>query len=66
MVSFHIIKKSESNREIYEEEIDRIINEDRELLKIYHQEKGRVHARRYRRQLREIGVNKGCLRYWKD
>lgn len=51
--------KSESNREIYEEEIDRLINEDRELLKIYHQETGKVHARRYRRQLRKIGVNKG-------
>lgn len=51
--------KSESNREIYEEEINKLIGKDGELLKVYHQEIGKVHARRYGRDLRKIGLSQG-------
>ncbi len=47
--------KSERNREMYWEEIDKL-TEDPELLKLYHQEMGKIHARTYGKQLREIGL----------
>jgi hypothetical protein len=36
-----------------------MINQDRELLKIYHQEMGKVSARGHGRKLRELGVERG-------
>jgi len=51
--------RSESNREIYEEEINDLIHKDPELLKVYHQEMGKIHARRYGRDLREMGITSG-------
>ena len=48
--------RSERNREIYGQEIVDMI-QDPELLKIYHQESEKSHARKYGRILHEIGVN---------
>lgn len=47
--------KSERNREMYWEKIEELID-DPELLKLYHQEMGKIHARTYGKQLREIGL----------
>lgn len=47
------------NREIYWEEIEDLINKDPKLLILYHQEMGKIHARKYRKRLREIGLIKG-------
>ncbi len=49
--------KGKHNREIYEQEIDELIEKDETLWILYHQEMGKVHARGYRKQLREIGLN---------
>ncbi len=49
--------KSERNRERYSEEIGALINRDSNLLMLYHQEMGKIHARMYGKQLREIGLN---------
>ena len=51
--------KSERNREIYSKEIERLIEKDPTLLRLYHQEMGKIHARTYGRKLREIGVRRG-------
>lgn len=40
---------------MYWEKIEELI-EDPELLKLYHQEMGKIHARTYGKQLREIGL----------
>lgn len=40
---------------MYWEEIDKL-TEDPELLKLYHLEMGKIHARTYGKQLREIGL----------
>ena len=49
--------RSESNREKYGEEIERLVSKDPNLLRIYHQEMGKIHARRYRKQLRKMGLS---------
>lgn len=49
--------RSERNRERYWEEIDRLINKSPDLLTLYHQEMGKVHARTYGKRLREIGIS---------
>lgn len=51
--------RSERNREIYEEEIESLIGKDPDLLRLYHQEMGKIHARRYGRKLRELGITRG-------
>lgn len=51
--------RSERNREMYWEEIARLIKKDTELLTLYHQEMGKIHARNYRKRLREIGLSAG-------
>ena len=50
---------SARNRERYSEEIDELIAKNRELLRLYHQEMGKVHARTYGKRLREIGLTGG-------
>jgi hypothetical protein len=47
--------KSKRNRELYFEGIKRLVNKDPGLLELYHQEMGKIHARAYGKQLREIG-----------
>jgi len=47
--------RSERNRERYREEIHRLIANP-ELLILYHQEMGKIHARTYGKRLREIGL----------
>jgi len=49
--------KNERNREYYWEEIQNLIYKDKELMVIYHQEMGKSYARKYVRQLREIGLS---------
>ena len=44
---------------MYQEEIENLINKKPELLMLYHQEMGKVHARTYGRRLREMGVKSG-------
>lgn len=51
--------RSERNREIYWEEIEKLINKNPDLLALYHQEMGKIHARTYGKRLHEIGVTKG-------
>lgn len=49
--------RTESNRERYGEEIQRLISKNFNLLKVYHQEMGKIHARTYGKRLREIGLS---------
>lgn len=49
--------KTESSRELYEEEIIELINKDPAILELYHQEMGKIHARTYRKRLRDIGFS---------
>jgi hypothetical protein len=41
---------------MYWEEIEALINRNSRLLVLYHQEMGKMHARTYRKRLREISV----------
>lgn len=47
--------KSEHNREMYWLEIAELLESEPDLLTLYHQEMGRIHARKYRKRLSEIG-----------
>lgn len=49
--------RTESNRERYREEIERLISKDLDHLRIYHQEMGKIHARTYGKRLREMGLS---------
>jgi hypothetical protein len=49
--------RTESSRERYVEEIERLISKDPDLLRIYHQEMDKIHARTYGKRLREIGLS---------
>lgn len=49
--------KSSHNRDYYYEEIEDLIDEDPGLLKLYHQEMGKVHTRGYRKSLAEISFS---------
>jgi len=51
--------KSEHSREMHREEIEELISRSPELLTLYHQEMGRIYARRYRKELRGIGLDRG-------
>lgn len=55
MLRFYL--KSERNREYYEEEIHELLDNHPSLAVPYHQEMGKVHARRYKRILRDIGFS---------
>lgn len=48
--------RSKGSYEINQEEIENLIDEDQNLLTVYHQELGKLHARTYRKQLRKIGL----------
>ncbi|MFQ5795822.1 MAG: hypothetical protein ACE5JP_12320 [Candidatus Bipolaricaulia bacterium] len=48
--------RSKRNRDMYGEEIWKLIDKDPSLLTLYHQEMGKVHARTYGKRLREIGL----------
>ena len=45
------------HREMYEEEIAALVQKNRSLETLYHQEMGRVHARTYSGQLRDMGLS---------
>jgi hypothetical protein len=45
------------HREMYEEEIVALVQKNRALETLYHQEMGRVHARTYSQRLRDIGLS---------
>ncbi len=49
--------KSGSNRDLYWQEIEKLISKNPDLFALYHQEMGKLHARKYGKRLREIGVN---------
>lgn len=49
--------RSKRNREMYWEKIEELIDRDSNLLTLYHLEMGKIHARTYKKQLREIGLN---------
>jgi len=53
--------KSERNRNMHRLEIASLIGKDSSLLTLYHQEMGRVEARRYGKRLREIGLTSGWV-----
>lgn len=48
--------KSECSRERCWEEIDDLINNDPNLMALYHQEMGKVHSRKVKKRMREIGL----------
>jgi len=50
---------SQESRDIHWQEIEEMIRKDPGLLPVYSQEMGKVHARRYRKRLREIGIKEG-------
>lgn len=47
--------KSERNFEIYQDQIWELIDKNPSFLVLYHQIRGKVHARKYGKELREIG-----------
>ena len=49
--------RNESNRLRYEAEIEELTRKDFNLMKIYHQEMGKIHARELGKRLREIGLS---------
>ena len=51
--------KNERNRIIYEEEIEALITDNPDLLVVFHQEMGKIHARKVGKVLREIGLSSG-------
>ena len=55
--------RSQHNREMYWEEIKGLINRNPNLLTLYHQEMGKIHARTYGKRLREIGLTKRWFFY---
>lgn len=56
MLKFYL--KSKHNREIYWEEIEKLIDKDLNLLILYHQEMDKINARNYGKHLRKIGLSK--------
>jgi hypothetical protein len=48
--------KSQHNREYYQDEIWELADKSPELMIFYHQEMGRVHARYYRKRIKEAGL----------
>lgn len=57
--------RSERNRNMYWKEIKVLINKDPNLLKLYHQEMGKIHARTYGKRLREIGLTNAWFAIFK-
>ena len=53
MLKFYL--KNEQNREYYWDEIEELVFRSSELMNLYHQEMGKVHARRFKKKLREMG-----------
>ncbi len=51
--------RSQDSRDIHWEEIEELKNKSPELLSVFSEEMGRVHARVYRKRLKEIGVKEG-------
>lgn len=49
--------RNERNREMYWDEIVGLVHQSRSLETLYHQEMGKVHARAYSKQLRDIGLS---------
>lgn len=49
--------RTESSREIHWEEIESLISKSDDLLIMYHQEMGKVHARSYRKRLKELELS---------
>jgi hypothetical protein len=53
MLKFYL--KNERNREYYWDEIHELARKSPENMTLYHQEMGKVHARRFKKRLREMG-----------
>lgn len=51
-----IRRLNQRNREVYGEGIKELIGKDPDLLRLYHQEMGKIHARTYGKRLHEIGL----------
>ena len=51
--------KNEHNRELYWNEIVYLSGKSPELLRLFHQEMGRINARAYSKRLRDIGIDQG-------
>ena len=49
--------RNERNREMYWDEVVTLVHKSRSLETLYHQEMGKVHARAYSKQLRDIGLS---------
>lgn len=49
--------RSKSSRLRHREEIEELTSKGFDLMKIYHREMGKIHAREFGRRLREIGIN---------
>jgi hypothetical protein len=49
--------RNERNRDMYWDEIVTLVHKSRSLETLYHQEMGKVHARSYSKQLRDIGLS---------
>ena len=51
--------KSEYSRDVHYEEIKEIIQNNPELMSVFSQEMGRVHARAFRKRMKEMGLKEG-------
>ncbi len=58
--------KNNNNREMYWQEIDKLSNKNSELLICYYQEMGKIYARAYKKQLREVGIKNAWFAILED
>lgn len=51
--------RSQESRDFHWQEIEKLLRDKPELLPVYSEEMGRVHARAYRKKMKEIGLEEG-------
>lgn len=58
--------KNEVNMEYYEEEINELLENNKDLIKIYHQEYGKIYFKKHKKRLKELGISKGWFAVFYD
>ena len=57
--------KTKHNRDQYWEDIWILIGREPALRLLFHQEMGKIQSRNFKKRLREIGIEKGRMQYWR-
>ncbi|MDY6934724.1 MAG: hypothetical protein SVZ03_10975 [Spirochaetota bacterium] len=58
--------KNEANIEHYEYEIKELLESNKDLIEIYHQEYGKTHFKKHKKRLKELGISKGWFAVFDD